>query len=115
MEPGKTSIESEKDMEKNMGSVVEVTGIYKRMNLSKRPDKIVYGSRVYIQLRDTSTLALEIGDKGLRMEDEIKKFENKNVRVTGRLNDMAPLWGDGTVASIVSRYLSEIQKIEVVE
>ena len=108
-------IETEEDMSEKFGTEVTVIGMYQQLNVSHKIDDVVFVGRVYLRLKDTTTLVLEIEEKGIRSKEEIKRFENRKVKVRGVINHMTPLWGSGKESSLVSDYLSNIKKIEPVD
>ncbi len=121
MKSDEISITKEDQIKPNAGKLVTVIGIYKKLYLPekmKRPGekedtKKVFGGRICIQLSDNSEVALEVNKKGIRSEEEIKKFEGKKVSISGIIYSWAPLWGDGKETSIIMNCLRDIKSIQL--
>jgi hypothetical protein len=93
---------------------VKIEGVYRQMNVAKRPNTVSYGGRTQIVLEDKTIIAIEKGDKGLRSKTEIQEYEGKRVIITGVFIKRTALWGDNKMASIVAPVIMNITKIELV-
>ena len=111
------SIFSKNDMEKNWGKNCLIYGTYKTMMLpkSQNPESpLLPSNRIVIILSDSTELALETHDKGLRDITEKEKFIDRQVVVSGTLRHWAQLWGSSEEASIIIDAIIDIETIELI-
>ena len=93
---------------------VTVQGVYRELNVSKRPGKPVFSRRVYLELDDKTSVVLETHDNGVRPASEISQFKDKKVAVKGTLQERKQIWGQPYEASIFSDCLVNIKSIALV-
>lgn len=100
------------DISKFQGQKVKIYGTYTEMNLSKRPgSKPVFGGRVNLILEDSSYVMMDCDNAGIRNQEEIEKWRDKNVVAIGLLKARCNAWGDGSQATIVGPCLVQIETI----
>lgn len=91
--------------------LVVIKGLYAELNVSQKTTRISYVGRVKIVLNDNSFIILETDEKGIRSPEEISRFKDKQVMVTGTLHAQTYAWGDGSQATIVGPCILNIQTI----
>ena len=116
--PGElTEVKTKAEAEKNWDKKVVLVGTYETMMLPKsaRPNsELISSPRIIIKI-DGDEIALDRGEKGIRGDEEKKKFLGKKVKVTGTLRKFATLWGDGTESSIIMNCITDIKSVEPAE
>ena len=95
-------IDNLKELEKYEGVQVCIIGEYGEINGAKRPGQFSPSGRAYIRLSCGSIVAIDTQDAGIRPDEEMEKFKGKKAIVFGTFARWQTLWGDGTIASIVS-------------
>ncbi len=112
------SVFSKKELDANWNKKCLVYGTYKIMMLPKsaRPgSQLIPTNRIVIVLSDSTNLALEIQDLGLRAPEEKEKYLNCQVLVSGTLKHFAQLWGTPNETAIVMNAIVDIDKIELIK
>lgn len=112
------SVFSKNELEANWGKKCLVYGTYKIMMLPKsaKPgSQLIPSSRIVIVLSDSTNIALETHDLGIRDPKEKEKYMDCQVLVSGTLLHYAQLWGTPDEAAIVMNAIVDIEKIELVK
>jgi hypothetical protein len=98
------------------GKKVVVQGYYRLINLNKRPGgEPVYGSRVSIEMPDSSYLLLETHELGSRSLEEQAQFTDQKVKIEATVHGFCNAWGDGTEQTIVGSCLKNIHQIVLID
>ncbi len=106
------------DLEKNWGKNCLIYGEYKTMFLPKstRPGSpLMPSDRIVIMLSDSTLLALETHNLGIRSAIEKTNYLNSEVVVEGILYKHLQLWGTPMEAAIVMNAITNIKNIEIIK
>jgi hypothetical protein len=106
------------DLEKNWGKNCLIYGEYKTMFLpnSARPDSpLMPSDRIVIMLSDSTLLALETHNLGIRSEIEKTSYLNAEVVVEGIIYQHMQLWGTPMETAILMNAITNIKSIEIIK
>ncbi len=97
------------------GEFVTICGKYEEINGAQRPGKYVPSGRACIVLSDGYHVALDTQDAGIRPKEELENLREKQVQASGLYMGYQTLWGDGSMASIVSEALLSVSDVKLLE